>query len=135
MSDSWLKMGLTVLSALGIGAAVAYAWKESCKKAHAQGKAEGYKEASAEYEEKFRKQAEEFMKKEKEFQEIITQHKQETEELNKKINEYREEGARLIGEYEGLRKRYEEQNKKLSEQTQQSFSGIKGIWEKLKKAA
>ena len=134
MSDSWVKAGLTVLGAIGIGAAVAYAWKESCKKAHARGKAEGYKEASSEYEAKFRKQAEEFLKKEKEFEEIIAQHKQESEELNQKLNKYREEGARLIGEYEGLKKRYEEQNRKLSDDTQRSFSGIKAIWQKLKAA-
>ena len=134
MSDSWLKAGLTVLGAVGIGAAVAYAWKESCRKAHARGKSEGYKEASSEYEVKFRKQAEEFLKKEKEFEEIIAQHKKESEALNEMLNKYREEGARLIGEYEGLRKRYEEQNRKLSDETQKSFVGLKSFWQKLKAA-
>ncbi|MBQ3645871.1 MAG: hypothetical protein IJM82_06035 [Synergistaceae bacterium] len=134
MSDSWLGFILKVAGGLGLAGLGYVAWKETCRRAYEKGKAQGYKEASEEYEAKFRNQAEEFLSKEKEFEKLINQHEDEKQALKEKINAYREEGARLIGEYEGLQKRYNEQNKKLSKSTQTQFSSVKKVWDKLKAA-
>ena len=134
MSDSWLGFILKVAGGLGLAGLGYVAWKETCRRAYEKGKAQGYKEASEEYEAKFRKQAEEFLSKEKEFEKLINQHEDEKQALKEKIDAYREEGARLIGEYEGLQKRYDEQNKKLSKKTQKQYSSVKKVWDKLKAA-
>lgn len=134
MSDSWLGFILKVAGGLGLAGLGYVAWKETCRRAYEKGKAQGYKEASEEYEAKFRNQAEEFLSKEKEFEKLINQHEDEKQALKEKINAYREEGARLIGEYEGLQKRYNEQNKKLSKSTQKQYSSVKKVWDKLKAA-
>ena len=134
MSDSWLGFILKVAGGLGLAGLGYVAWKETCRRAYEKGKAQGYKEASEEYEAKFRNQAEEFLSKEKEFEKLINQHEDEKQALKEKINAYREEGARLIGEYEGLQKRYNEQNKKLSKGTQKQYSSVKKVWDKLKAA-
>ncbi len=74
------------------------------------------------------------MSKIRELEKLLKQHKEENQALKEKIDAYREEGARLIGEYEGLQKRYDEQNKKLSKKTQKQYSSVKKVWDKLKAA-
>jgi len=128
-------MGILGLCGLGGGYVV---WKKSQKIAYENGKAQGYKEASEEYEAKFRQQAEEFLSKIKEFKAIIEQHKEEKKALIEKINGYLEAGARLIGAYEGLKKRYDERNKKVSADTEELSARLTSTLDKLdevKKAA
>ncbi|MBQ3397245.1 MAG: hypothetical protein IJG34_12035 [Synergistaceae bacterium] len=104
------------------------------KGSYKEGYEQGYKEASDEYEAKFREQAEEFLNKTREFETLLKEQQEENNALKEKVEAYLDEGSRLIGEYEGLEKRYNELSKKPSEETQKQFSILKAAWDKLKAA-
>ncbi len=104
------------------------------KESYKEGYDDGYKKASDEYEVKFREQAKVFLTKTKEFETLLSQQKKDNQALKEKVKAILEEGLHLIGEYEGLEKRYNELNKKPSEETQEQFSTLKAAWDKLKAA-
>ena len=85
MSDSWLGFILKVAGGLGLAGLGYVAWKETCRRAYEKGKAQGYKEASEEYEAKFRKQADEFLKKIEEIKELLKQQQDENQALKEKL--------------------------------------------------
>ena len=104
------------------------------KGSYKEGYEDGYKKASDEYEAKFREQAKIFLTKTEELENLLSQQKKENQALKEKVKAILDEGSRLIGEYEGLEKRYNELNKKPSDETQEQFSTLKVAWDKLKAA-
>ncbi len=102
------------------------------KGSYKEGYEDGYKKASDEYEAKFREQAKIFLTKTEELENLLSQQKKENQALKEKVKAILDEGSRLIGEYEGLEKRYNELNKKPSDETQEQFSTLKAAWDKLK---
>ena len=99
-----------------------------------EGYEDGYKKASDEYEAKFREQAKTFLTKTEELENLLKEQQEENQDLKEKCKAILEEGSRLIGEYEGLEKRYKELNKKPAGETQDQFSALKTAWDKLKAA-
>lgn len=99
-----------------------------------EGYDDGYKKASDEYEAKFREQIKRFLTKTEALENLLSQQKEENQALKEKVKAILDEGSRLIGEYEGLEKRYNELNKKPSDETQEQFSTLKAAWDKLKAA-
>ena len=104
------------------------------KGSYKEGYEQGYKEASDEYEAKFREQAKTFLTKTEELENLLKEQQEENQDLKEKCKAILDEGSRLIGEYEGLEKRYKELNKKPAGETQDQFSALKTAWDKLKAA-
>ena len=79
-------------------------------------------------------QTKRFLTQTEELENLLSQQKKENQALKEKVKAILDEGSRLIGEYEGLEKRYNELNKKPSYETQEQFSTLKAAWDKLKAA-